>query len=213
MTAMTPNSSGLAHENAEKSLALASVLFPGEEWVLREPNIWVAKNRLRNSMREQAKLAWEIEQIRVLILNQTQRAKAPLLIDRDSAVYFLPEQKDSEDLGALSADTVINGEIVEIKAISGTRATLGHEFKKGYKQGAYLTKQHPEIQSHSVFIRLFSNLSPGSVKAKIAGELKNRPDPGTFFCYFEVSGTLFSWTYEELRGIIGSGQKKSPGPA
>jgi hypothetical protein len=75
-----------------------------------------------------------------------------------------------------------------------------------------LTKQHPEIQSHSVFIRLFSNLSPGSVKAKIAGELNNRSDPGTFFCYFEVSGTLFSCTYEELRGIIGSGQKKSPGP-
>jgi hypothetical protein len=83
----------------------------------------------------------------------------------------------------------------------------------GAKQGAYLTKQHPEIQSHSVFIRLFSNLSPGSVKAKIAGELKNRHDPGTFFCYFEASGMLFSWTYEELRGIIGSGQKKSPGPA
>jgi hypothetical protein len=151
-------------------------------------------------MREQAKLAWEIEQIQVLI-------------DQDSAIYFLPEQKDSEDLGVLSADTVINGEIVEIKAISGTRATLGHEFKKGYKQGAYMTKQHPEIHSHSVFIRLFSNLSPGSVKAKIAGELKNRPDPGTFYCYFEASGTLFSWTYEELRGIIGSGQKKSPGPA
>jgi hypothetical protein len=191
------NSSGHGPENAEKTLVLASALFPWEEWELREPNIWVAKSRLRKSMREQAKLAWEIEQIQVLI-------------DRDSAVYFLPEQKNSENLGGLSADTVINGEIVEIKSVSGTRATLGHEFKKGYRQGAYLTKQHPEIHSHSVFIRLFSNLSIGSVKAKIAGELKNRPGHGTFFCYFEVSATLFSWTYEELRGIIGSGQKNHP---
>ena len=57
-------------------------------------------------------------------------------------------------------------------------------------------------KAHSVFIRLFSNLSPGSVKAKIAGELKNRTDKGRFICYFEVPGTLYSWTYDELRGIM-----------
>jgi hypothetical protein len=113
----------------------------------------------------------------------------------------------------LSADCVIDSEIVEIKTVTGTRATLGTEFKKGYRQGAYLCQILPELKAHSVFIRLFSNLSPGSVKAKIAGELKNRPDPGRFICYFEASGMLYSWTNEELRGIIGTGQKKSPGPA
>jgi hypothetical protein len=154
---MSPSIPGLPHENSffqggEKSFTLASTLFPGEEWVLKEPNIWVGKSRIRNSPRERAKLVWEIELIRGLL-------------DRGSVVYFLPEQKDTGLLGILSADTVINGEIVEIKAVSGTRATLGHEFRKGYKQGAYLTKQHSEIKSHSVFIRLFSDLSPGSVKA------------------------------------------------
>jgi hypothetical protein len=73
---------------------------------------------------------------------------------------------------------------------------------------AYLLLFRP----NSVYIRLLSDISPGSVKAKIAGELKNRPGVGHFICYFEVSGMLYYWTYEELRAIIGTGQKKSPGP-
>ena len=92
---------------------------------------------------------------------------------------------------------------MEIKAVTGSRATLGTEFRKGYKQGAYLCERLPNVKAHSVFIRLFSNLTVGSVKAKIAGEPKNRTDEGRFICYFEVSGALFSWTYDELRGIIG----------
>jgi hypothetical protein len=87
---------------------------------------------------------------------------------------------------------------------------LGTEFRKGYQQRAYLCGIPPEIKAYSVFIRLFSDLSPGSMRAKIAGELKNLADKGCFICYFEVSGTLYSWDYDELRGIIG---KKSPGPA
>ena len=194
---MPLNSPGLSRENSflqngEQSLALASALFPGEEWVLKEPGIWVARSRLNLPAKERAKLAWEIAHIRVLI-------------DQDSAVCFLPEIEDNDNPGKLSADTVINGEIVEIKTVRGTRATLGTEFKKGYRQGAYLCQLHPTEQTHSVFIRLFSDLSVGSVKAKIAGELKERPDPGTFYCYFEVSGMLLSWTYEELRAIIKRG--------
>ncbi|WP_041611202.1 hypothetical protein [Treponema primitia] len=177
--------------NAEKSLALASTLFSGEEWVQKEPHIWVAKSRIAASSRESAKLAWEIDQVRILT-------------SRGSAVYFLPEQEDADALGVLSADTIIDGQIVELKAVSGTRQTLGFEFKKGYKQGAALTRRCPDVQGHSVFIRLFSHLSTGSVKAKIAGELKNRLDPGFFICYFETTGELYTWAYEELRALIGT---------
>jgi hypothetical protein len=42
------------------------------------------------------------------------------------------------------------------------------------------------------------------VKAKIAGELKNRLDQGSFIYFFEETGELYSWTYEELRTIIGT---------
>lgn len=189
-----------ARQNAEKSLALASALFPNEDWIPKEANVWVAKSRLRNTPKERAKLAWEIEQIRFFTENE-------------STVYFLPELEDAEHAGKLSADTVIDGEIIEIKTVTGTRSTLGTEFRKGYQQGAYLCGISKETKTHSVFIRLFSNLSPGSVKAKIAGELKNRTDKGRFICYFEASGALYSWAYDELRGIIGTGQKKSPGPA
>ncbi|MDR2048048.1 MAG: hypothetical protein LBP69_01190 [Treponema sp.] len=105
--------------------------------------------------------------------------------------------------GVRCADAIIDGEIVELKTVSGARATLSKDFKKGYKQGASLVKNRNDIQSHSVFIRLFSDLPLESVKAKIAGELKERPDSGSFICFFEITGELHTWTYEELRLIIG----------
>ena len=171
---------GIANQNAEKSLLLATALFPDDEWIPKEPGIWVGKSRVKNTPKERAKLAWEIEQIRPFITHE-------------SVVYFLPEVEVSALHGKLSADTVIDGKIVEIKAVTGSRVTLGTEFRKGYKQGAYLCERLPQVNTHSVFIRLFSNLSVGSVKAKIAGELKNRADNGRFICYFDASGTLFSF--------------------
>jgi hypothetical protein len=68
----------LPQENAAKSLALASVLFPGEEWIFKEPNIYVARSRPQNSPKERIKLAWEIDQVRILT-------------NRGSTIYFLPE--------------------------------------------------------------------------------------------------------------------------
>jgi hypothetical protein len=200
--------------NAEKSLVLASALFPDEEWVLKEPNVWVAKNRLPEEYREPDKWEREMSQVRILT-------------DRGSAAYFLPELEQQGETGQRCADLVLDGEIVEMKQVSGTRATLGTQFKYGYKQGALLIKgrfaPRPsnesregsplDIQKHSVFIWLLADMSVGSVKAKIAGELKNRPGKGSFICYFDKTGELHNWTYDELRGIIGCGQKKSPGPA
>jgi len=96
---------------------------------------------------------------------------------------------------------------VELKTVTGTRATLSKDFMKGYKQGASLIKNHADIKSHSVFIRLFSDLPIESVKAKIAGELKMRYDNGNFICFFETIAELHQWKYSELRAMI---NKKSP---
>jgi hypothetical protein len=106
--------------NVEKSLALASILFPHEEWIPKEANIWVAKSRLAVEYRE------------------------------------------------------------------------------------------PEKQEHSVFIHLVSDLKIEAVKAKIAGELKDRMDKGSFICLFKQSGELYFWTYSELRAII---RKKNTPPS
>jgi hypothetical protein len=177
--------------NAEKSLALASALFPGEEWILKEPHIWVATSRLPEEYREPDK--WEREMSQVRILTR-----------RGSAAYFLPEMELKGETGKRYADLVLDGVVLEMKTTSGTRATLGAEFKYGYKQGAVLLRDHPEAgtREHSVFIVLTSALSLASVKAKIAGELKERLDPGHFICYFATIGELYSWSYEELRAII-----------
>jgi hypothetical protein len=162
---------------------------PDEEWVLKEPGIWVAKSRLSEEYKEPDKWEREMSQVRILT-------------NRGSAAYFLPEKKVEGEAGLRCADTVIDGEIMELKTVTGTRATLSKDFKKGYKQGASLAKDR-NINSHSVFIRLFSDLPVESVRAKIAGELKERLDNGSLICYFEAGGRLYKWAFSELRSIIG----------
>jgi hypothetical protein len=214
--------------NAEKSLALAKTLFPFEEWVPKEDNIWVAKSRLVEEYREPEKWEREMSQVRILT-NRTdgnlkvalpfttnatligatacciihQHGFAVRLTAGGSVAYFLPEKIAEGEAGLRCADTVIDGEITELKTVTGTGATLSKDFKKGYKQGASLIKSHTDVQSHSVFIRLFSDLPEESVKAKIAGELKTRYDRGRFICFFETTSKLQQWAYSELRAMIG----------
>jgi hypothetical protein len=176
--------------NAEKSLALAKILFPHEEWKPKEANIWVAKSRLVEEFREPDK--WEREM-----------SQARILTGRGSVAYFLPERPIKGEISTLCADLVLDGTVTEMKTTSGTRATLGTAFRFAYKQGIILLKDYPDITEHSVFIRLLTELSEGSVKAKIAGELKGRQDTGKFICYFEHLSELRIWSYEELKGIIG----------
>ncbi|MDR3122863.1 MAG: hypothetical protein LBU16_03680 [Treponema sp.] len=130
-------------------------------------------------------------------------SQARILTSRGSVAYFLPELNKGGE-AKLCADLVLDGVVMEMKTVTGSRATLGTEFRFAYKQGAVLLAGYPDLAAHSVFIRLKSDLSMGSVKAKIAGELKNRTDPGAFVCYFEKTGQLYVWSYEELRAIIGT---------
>jgi len=176
--------------NLKKSLAVAAALFPDEIWINTEKNIYVAKNRMIESVNERQKWEREMSQVRILA-------------NRGSVVYFLPEKKN-ERKGKVYVDTVIDGEIVELKTVSGNRNTLGWAFKQGFKQGAAILRDYPEIRTHSVFIRLLSNFTIRSVKAKIAGELKNRQGSGSFICYFEQIGELHAWSYEDLRMFIGT---------
>jgi hypothetical protein len=185
--------------NAEKSFDLATALFPLEEWVPTEANIWVAKSRIVEKYKEPDKWEREMSQVRILT-------------GRGSAAYFLPEKPQTKEISTLCADLVLDGTVTEMKTTSGTRVTLGTSFRFAYKQGIILLKDHPSITKHSVFIRLLSELSEGSVKAKIAGELKGREDKGQFICYFEHLDKLRIWSYDELKVMIGRG-KKSPGPA
>jgi hypothetical protein len=66
-----------------------------------------------------------------------------------------------------------------------------------------LLKGRIGVEQHSVYIRLLSDLEVDSVRAKVAGELKNRLDKGRFICYFEHIGKLYTWAYDELRSMIG----------
>jgi len=180
---------------AEKSLTLAKALFPDEEWIPIDANIWVAKSRLSQRDKEPKKWAKEMSQ-------------AQILTNRGSAAYFLPESEKLGNPNKRYPDMVLDGTILEIKTVIGTIKTLGLEFKRGYKQGKSLLETNlpaeNQEQGHSVFIHLISDLKIEAVKAKIAGELKNRLDEGNFICLFEKTGELFNWTYRELREIIGT---------
>ena len=169
---------------------LASVLFPNEEWIPTEPNIWVAKSRLSQERREPDKWNKEMSQVRILT-------------SRGSVAYFLPDKYIKGETGSKTADLVLDGEVLEMKTISGGRETLGGKFRYGYKQGAILLQNCNMTKKHSVFIHLLSDIPIKSVKAKIAVVLKNRFDEGRFICFFEVIGELHIWTFNELRSLIG----------
>ena len=172
------------------SFELAKTLFPLEEWIPTEPNVWVAKSRLEQKHKEPEK--WEKEMSQVHILT-----------NMGSIAYFLPDLEMKGEKYKRCADLILDGEVVEMKTISGTRETLGGKFRYGYKQGAILLQNCSITKKHSVFVRLLSDIPLKSVKAKIAGVLKNRYDEGKFICFFETTGELHIWTYDELRSIIG----------
>ena len=184
---MTPEQRRL---NAEKSLDLATALFPQEKWISTETNIWVARSRLIEEHKEPDKWKREMTQVRILT-------------SRGSAAYFLPEIEIKGITGKKFADLVLDGEITEMKTVSGNRNTLGWDFRQGLKQGKAIIQDSPAMQTHSVYVRLLSDFSIQSVKGKIAGELKDRPVNGSFICYFEHTGELRTWSFEELRSIIG----------
>ena len=193
---MIHNTSEQTKKNAEESLALASALFPHEEWKPKGNGIFVAKSRLTGNYKERAKLYREISSIRILT-------------NLGSVAYFLPEQLNNTNKGKKCADTVLDGKIVEIKTVSGNRTTLGKSFKKGYKQGLSMIENYPDIKmEHNVFLRLYTPFSVESVRAKIAGELINTSNKGSCICYFEATEELYSWTYEELRAIVNTHIKK-----
>jgi len=172
-------------------LALATALFPLEEWIPHGEGIFIAKSRLSGGHKEQAKLYREIADVHILT-------------KRGSVAYFLPERLDGNSKGKKRADMVLNGAIVELKTISGNRTTLGKSFKKGYKQGLSMLETYPEIKAdHDVFLRLYTPFTIESVRAKIAGEIKGTFDKGQCICYFEATEELYFWTYDELRAIIG----------
>jgi hypothetical protein len=191
---MPPEPSDQYRLNVKKSYLLASTLFPLEEWIPTEVSIWVAKSRLAVKYREPKRWEREMAQVRILI-------------NRGSAAYFLPESEKKGAPGKRYPDIVLDGTVLEIKTVSGTIKTLGLEFKRGYKQGKSLLSTNLPAnyppQEHSVFIHLISDLRMEAVKAKIAGELKNRMDEGSFICFFDNLDELCSWTYAGLRAIIG----------
>jgi len=193
---MKPNNTETEKFKAEKSFSLASTLFPHEKWIPHGTGIFVAESRLIGRHKEQAKLYREISDVRILT-------------SRGSIAYFLPERIDewkaekNDGLHSLHADTIIDGVVVEIKTISGNRATLGKSFRRGFKQGSSLLKKHGISADHSVFLRIFTPFNVESIRAKIAGELINSTDNGCCICYFEAAEELYFWTYSELRDIVG----------
>jgi len=181
----------LKKELWDSSFELAKTLFPFEEWIPTEPNIWVAKSRLSQEKKEPKKWEKEMSQVRILT-------------SRGNIAYFLPEKYTKGEKGCKTADLVLDGEVVEIKTISGGRNPLGSQFKYGYNQGAVLLQKCKIAKKHSVFVHLLSDIPIKSVKAKIAGELKYRFDAGRFICFYEKTKELYIWAYDELRAIIGT---------
>jgi len=112
-------------KNAQNTHELACHLFPNEQRIPTETNIWVAESRLDEKYRELEKWEREMSQVRILT-------------GRGSAAYFLPESEKRGEPNKRYPDRVLDGTVLEMKTVSGTIKTPGPEFKRGYKQGKSL---------------------------------------------------------------------------
>ncbi|MDR1177686.1 MAG: hypothetical protein LBK64_02535 [Spirochaetaceae bacterium] len=119
---------------AAKTRKLAQTLFPGEKWVKVEPHIRVAVSRMDERTREPDK--WEREM-----------SQARILTNRGSVAYFLPERTVKGPNATLCADMVLDGVVTEMKTVSGSRVTLGTEFRFAHKQGAVLVAGHSKFEN------------------------------------------------------------------
>ena len=94
---MTQSTPQFSNNIAEKSFKFAKALFPDEEWIHTEKNIWVAKSRMSQEIREPDK--WEKEMLQVRILTK-----------RGSVAYFLPESDVYNKPNRRYPDMVLDGE-------------------------------------------------------------------------------------------------------
>jgi hypothetical protein len=130
---MTFNNLESTRLNAERSLLLASPLFPYKEWKPHGEGIFIAKSRFSGGHKEQAKLYREI-------------ADARILTGWGSAAYFLPERPKNEEttseeeIHSMHPDTVIDGVIVEIKPYQAIGQLWGNLSGAAINRGIHYSK-------------------------------------------------------------------------
>jgi hypothetical protein len=185
------------HADAEYATrTLAAAMYPAEQWVQApDPGIYIASSRHRaakKSHSEAQKLGREL-------------AQCARLTRRGSIVFLLPENANES---RPAADAIIDGEVVELKKVTGNRTTIGTDFRGAYHQGAATMHKFPAlVSSHSVFLDMDTQETVASIHGKLAGELKTKTDLGSVICYFKNSGELYQWSYAELRKSIKKDKK------
>jgi hypothetical protein len=178
------NPSADPSDNLLRTRALAAAMYPTEQWVEdAQTGVYVAASRHNRDLQK------ELDQAAILTKN-------------GSVVFLLPEAPRDR---RKKADAVIDGKIVELKASSGNRNTIGAEFKQAYRQGRTTLEKYPHlVAEHSVFLDLQTEEPVESIMAKLAGELKERDHDGSVICYFRNTADLYFWPYAELRKLIKS---------
>lgn len=126
----------------QENMKIAKKMFPNETWEEKYKNVFIANSR--NPINKQQKSVFEKE-------FETSKNAAK----NSHIIFMLPEKSKNKN-----PDILMDGELTDIKMVTGNIKTLGRRFVEGMDQGK------------NVYIQVESDFSIEQIKNKIKGEKK-----------------------------------------
>ena len=159
-------------KNAKEAYELAFRLFPNEQWIGIDRQIFMAASRAPRSGRQSEILEQELSQARIL---------AAL----GHAVYLLPEFGPRK---TKHPDAIVDGFIMEFKTVSGNERKIKEKYKEAREK------------AENVFLQIDPPFSHRTVARKLAGAIRGKGHKsGLIWVYFRHTGKMVYWTVEGLQ--------------
>ena len=149
------------------SIELAQKMFPNEKFIEQEPNIFVSEYRIPKN--KQQKEVFEKEMKMAKIAKKC-----------GHTICLLSEKGTGKN-----PDSIMDGEVTELKNVTGNIKAVGKRFSEAMKQGK------------NVFLNIESEMAIHDVYKKIKGEINaNDYKKGRIFVF--CSGKMYVWRVEKF---------------
>ena len=161
-----------SEKNAKNAKELVSRLFPNEQWIGIDQQIFMAASRAPRSGRQSEILNQELSQARILAaLGHT--------------VYLLPEFGPRK---TKHPDAIVDGLIMEFKTVSGNERKIKEKYKEAREK------------AENVFLQIDPSFSQRTVASKLSGTIRGKSyKSGLIWVYFKQTGKMVYWTVEGLK--------------
>ena len=160
------------NENCQKYRDYAAGLFPNEQWITIDHNVFMAASRAPRSSTQAEILNHEITQARIL-------AKF------GHTVYLLPEFGPRKKK---HPDAIVDGLIMEFKTVTGNERKIKEKYKEAREK------------AENVFLQIDPPFSQKIVARKLSGTIRGKGfTAGLIWVYFTVTGKMVYWTVKGLK--------------